>query len=366
MAAERPRRRSPAAAALLLFLAAALPTSAAAAAAPPARGGFVVAPVLYYTPETDLAWGLVGIHYFRLSAARDTRLSHYRFNAIRTRKRQSIAQVDLELYSPGGNYLLDGTAKYSYYPDRFYGIGNRTAEEDREDFVSENWRLQLDLQRRWRRRLFAGLRLDLQSVAMRGTRAGGRLESGTAGGGGGAVSGLGLVARWDSRDNTFATTRGVYAAFLLSRYFRFLGSDYAFGQLALDARRFWPLAGGAALAVQGLFRSAWGEIPFHALPRFGGLNLLRGYFEGRFRDRVMLAVQGECRLPLTRRVGLCAFAGLAQVQRKTALLELAGFHAAAGGGVRYRFNPRENLVIRLDAGFAGGAPAFYLTFAEAF
>ena len=57
---------------------------------------------------------------------------------------------------------------------------------------------------------------------------------------------------------------------------------------------------------------------------------------------------------------------LAQVQPKIALLALGEFHAAAGVGLRYKFNPRENLNIRLDVGFADSAPAFYLTFAEAF
>lgn len=355
--------------ALALALAAGCLRAASEEAAPPPKGGFVVAPVVYYTPETRIAWGFVGIHYFRLGAtARAGRLSHYRFNVIRTQNKQSIAQVDYELYLAGGALLLDGMAKYSYYPDRFYGIGNRSAEEDREDFVSGNWRLQADLQRRWGENLYAGLHLETQSLQMRSTEAGGVLETGSiSGSAGGSLAGMGLLAKWDSRDNTFSSSRGVYAALAVSRFFRLLGGDHAFGQLTLDTRGYWPL-GRNVLALQGIFRSAWGDCPFQALPRFGGLNLLRGYFDGRYRDRAMLALQGEFRLPLGRRVGLCAFAGMAQVQEKPALLELDGFHAAGGAGVRYKFNPRENLVIRLDIGFAGpsGAPAFYLTFAEAF
>jgi hypothetical protein len=152
----------------------------------------------------------------------------------------------------------------------------------------------------------------------------------------------------------------------LGRYVRVLGGDYSFGQFAVDARRYWPLGRGATLAAQGIFKSVWGDCPFHALPRFGGLNLLRGYFDGRFRDRAMLAVQAEYRRPLSGRFGLCGFVGIAQVQPRISLLELDGFHAAGGAGLRYTFNRRENLVLRLDAGFAGPAPAFYLTFAEAF
>lgn len=367
-AATRRTGRQPAlAAAIALALAAGCLRAAAGDAAPAPKGGFVVAPVVYYTPETRIAWGFVGIHYFRFGAARRAdRLSHYRFNVIRTQNQQSIAQVDYELYLPGGGLLLDGMAKYSYYPDRFYGIGNRSAEEDREDYVSSNWRFRVDLQRRWGGNFYAGLRLESHSLQMRETEAGGMLETGAvSGSAGGSLAGSGLLAKWDSRDNTFSSSRGVYAALAVNRYFRLLGGDHAFGELALDARGYWPL-GRNVMALQGIVRSVWGDCPFQALPRFGGLNLLRGYFDGRYRDRAMLALQGEFRLPLGRRVGLCAFAGAAQVQKKLALLELDGFHAAGGAGIRYKFNLRENLVVRLDVGFAGPKPAFYLTFAEAF
>ncbi len=344
-----------------------LPGAAAEGGAAP-KGGFVVAPVAYYTPETRTAYGIVGIHYFRLNqSARASRLSHYRFNLIRTQNKQSIAQLDYELYLADGRILLDGMAKYSYYPDRFHGIGNRAGEEDREVFVSSNWRLQLDLQRRLGKALFAGLRLESQSLAMRETETGGRLASGTVSGGdGGSLAGVGVFAKWDSRDNTFSTSRGALAAVFLSRFFHVLGGDFSFAQLALDARRYWPLGKAAVLAAQGVFKSAWGDCPFFALPRFGGPSLLRGYFDGRYRDRALLALQGELRFHLSGRFGFCGFAGAAQVQEKVQLLSMSGFHAAGGIGLRYKFNRRENLNIRLDVGFAGSSPAFYLTFAEAF
>jgi hypothetical protein len=333
----------------------------------PAKGGVVVAPVVYYTPETRIAWGVVGIHYFRLAGSKPaSRLSHYRFNLIRTQNRQSVAQLDYELYL-GGRFLLDGVIKYSYYPDRFYGIGNRTAEEEREDFTSSAWKLHLNIQRRWGKSLFAGLHLEKHLISMRETTSGGVLASGAlSGGAGGSLTGLGAFAKWDSRDNTFSASRGAYGAVFLNRFFSLFRNDFSFGQLIVDARRYWPLGKGPVLAVQGLFKSVWGDCPFQALPMFGGLNLLRGYFDGRYRDRVMLAWQADFRLPLGSRFGLCAFAGAAQVQTKAALLEIAGFHAAGGAGLRYKFNRRENLNVRLDAGFTGKSPAFYLTFAEAF
>jgi outer membrane protein assembly factor BamA len=340
--------------------------NAGKAAAP--RSGFVVAPVVYYTPETRLAWGIVGIHHFRLGRIdRPSRLSHYRFNFIRTQNQQSVAQVDYELYLADDRFLIDGMTKYSYYPDRFYGIGNRTLDEEREVFTSSNWRFQLNLQRRWGDFLYAGLHLEIYDLSMREIENGGALAAGTIiGSQGGTLSGLGVFLKWDSRDNTFSPTRGAYASLFLNRFLHILGGDFSFGQLNVDARRYWPLDREQVLAAQGVLRYAWGDCPFQVLPTFGGLNLLRGFYDGRYRDRNMLAVQAEYRRPLWGRFGFCAFAGVAQVQEKASLLELGGFHSAAGFGLRYKFNQRENLNVRLDVGFAGPAPAFYLTFAEAF
>jgi outer membrane protein assembly factor BamA len=332
------------------------------------RGGFVIAPVVYYTPETHIAWGIVGIHYFRFGhSLRPSRLSHYRFNLVRTQNRQSIAEIDYEFYLQGGRFLLDGQVKYSLYPDRFYGIGDRNSEADREDFSSRNWRLQMNWQRRWGGNLFAGLHMELFSLHVMETESGGLLAAGeTPGSRGGRLSALGLFGKWDSRDNTFSPARGAYCALFLNFFTPALASDFTFTQLILDARKYVPLSASQILAVQGVVKSVWGDCPFQTLPMFGGLNLLRGFYEGRYRDRNMLAVQAEYRRPLWGRFGFCGFAGAAQVQDKISRLAFKEFHVAGGIGLRFKFNRRENLNIRLDAGFAGPTPAFYLTFAEAF
>ena len=338
--------------------------------ATPPRGGFVIAPVVYYTPETRLAWGIVGIHYFRLGRSpRPARLSHYRFNLVRTQNKQSIAQLDYELYLHGGRFLLDGQAKYSFYPDRYYGSGNHAPEEAREDFTSSNWRLQLNFQRQWGDRFFAGLHLEIYAISMRELEAGGSLAAGAVpGSNGGGMTGLGIFAKWDSRDNTFSPGRGVFGSLVLNRFLRIMGGDFSFSQLTVDVRRYWPLGRERVLAAQAVLRSTWGDCPFQVLPMFGGLYLLRGYYDGRYRDRSMLALQAEYRRPLWGRFGICGFAGAAQVQARISRMALGEFHVAGGMGLRYKFNRKENLNIRLDVGFAGpaGAPALYLTFAEAF
>jgi outer membrane protein assembly factor BamA len=336
--------------------------------APKGRGGFIITPVISYAPETLFAWGFAGIHYFQFGRSLlPTRLSHYRFNLIYTQKKQAIAQIDYELYLDGGKVLLSGQAKYSLYPDRFYGIGNRSARESREDFNARNWRLQLNAQRRWGENIFTGLRLELISQNVIETEDNGLLAAGGIPGSRGMrLSGIGLFGRWDSRDNTFTAAKGAYGAIFLNCFTKLLGSNFDFSQLMLDGRKYFSLGRGAVLSFQGVFRSTWGESPFQTLPLVGGSSLMRGFYEGRLRDKNLLALQMEYRLPVVGRFGLCAFAGMAQVQPQAGLMSLGGFHTAAGIGLRYKFNRRENLNIRLDVGFADSSTAIYLTFAEAF
>jgi hypothetical protein len=365
-------KRCACAAAVLLLLALPVPGRGlgkdAAVAGPPERGGFVITPVVGYTPETLLSWGIAGIHYFQLGRSHlPTRLSNYRFNLIQTQKKQTIAQVDYELYLTGDKVMINGQLKYALFPDRFYGIGNRSADANREDFNARNWRLQLSAQRRWGESIFTGLHVEVFSQTITQIANDSQLASGDIAGGRGInLVGAGMFGKWDSRDNTFSTAKGAYGAVSLNFFAKALGSDFAFTQLTLDGRKYFPLGRAAVLAVQGVFKTTWGECPFQTLSNFGGAYLLRGFYEGRYRDKSMLALQMEYRLPVWGRFGLSAFAGMAQVQPRPGLLALAGFHAAEGVGLRYKFNARENLNIRLDVGFAGSSPAFYLTFAEAF
>ena len=173
-----------------------------------------------------------------------------------------------------------------------------TPKPSREDFNSRNWRLQMNMQRRWGRNLFAGLHLEFFSLNVLEIESNGLLAAGDIPGSrGGTLSGLGLFGKWDSRDNTFSAGKGTYCALFLNFFTQALGSDFTFTQMTLDARKYFPLGQTSVLAVQGIFKSVWGECPFQTLPMFGGLNLLRGFYEGRYRDQNMLALQAEYRRP---------------------------------------------------------------------
>jgi hypothetical protein len=62
-----------------------------------------------------------------------------------------------------------------------------------------------------------------------------------------------------------------------------------------------------------LFSSFSGNVPYRMLPTLGGSKYLRGYYKGRFRDKNLILIQQECRMPLYKRLGIAVFGGVGEV-----------------------------------------------------
>jgi hypothetical protein len=73
----------------------------------------------------------------------------------------------------------------------------------------------------------------------------------------------------------------------------------------------------------------------------GGGSIMRGYYQGRYRDNVLLATQAEVRWPLGGRFGIVGFAGLAEVQSGFGDMNFDDLEPSVGGGLRFRFNKAE-------------------------
>jgi hypothetical protein len=73
----------------------------------------------------------------------------------------------------------------------------------------------------------------------------------------------------------------------------------------------------SVLALQAVATMTAGDVPFYMLAQLGGPNVMRGDYEGRYRDRELLAVQLEYRFPILWRFGGTAFAGIGMVRRRS-------------------------------------------------
>ena len=176
--------------------------------------------------------------------------------------------------------------------------------------------------------------------------------------------GVGLSIQYDTRDNVTATTEGV--CFKIEQLFnpRFLANKYAFSQTEINVAGFRPLWRGAVLAANLHARFTYGDTPWGLLSTLGGSYTMRGYFEGRYRDKSEIDLCLELRQHIWRRNGAVVWVGGGSVFPKFSAMRLRRLLPNYGIGYRWEFKRFIN--VRLDLGFGRGETGFIFSINEAF
>ena len=135
----------------------------------------------------------------------------------------------------------------------------------------------------------------------------------------------------------------------------------------MDARKYFSF-NKKVLALQGYYSGNFGdEIPIRSIATLGGSNRMRGYYEGRYRDKQVFVFQSEVRLPVYKRFGAVVFGSLGDVGKTINDFSLSDLKYSYGGGLRFAVNKTEKLNIRIDYGIAGnGSSGLYFQLGEAF
>ncbi len=333
-----------------------------------ARSSLSVVPALFYSPETRLGAGAFAIRTFRPAAADEkARPSSVTVGLLGTVEKQAMVIVAADLYRRGEALRWMGLAGWSYFPTKFYGVGAETSDANEEDYTPRTLALAAQGLPRVMAGLRAGPRVEYQRLRLAEVEAGGLLASGgVPGAGGGDALGAGFAVLYDTRDNVFFPTRGQLHEASVTAFGGSLGGDFTWTRRQVDLRRYLPLGVRHTVALQGLLVSNSGEPPFTQLGLLGGQNVLRGYYEGRDRDRNLAAVQAEYRRPLGGRFGLALFAAGGTVARDLDGLALARLRVAGGAGLRYQLSVSEGINFRLDYGVGDDSSGMYFTATEAF
>lgn len=176
--------------------------------------------------------------------------------------------------------------------------------------------------------------------------------------------GLSISAIFDTRDNLTAPQRGWYAGLVQRFYPRFLWNDYAFSSTSLDLSGYFPTWKDAVVAAHLHTTLGYGNVPWALMPTFGGSNSMRGYYEGRFRDKCEADITVEIRQHIWRRNGIVVWGGLGSVFRKPS--EFRWRRLLPNGGIGYRWEFKKRTNVRLDFGIGKGETAFIFNINEAF
>ena len=333
----------------------------------------VLAPIAYYEPQTNFGFGVGSKLLFKFKRAQEqTRTSNLPAAISYTLNGQFFFESSYTVFFPEEKYLLRGNLDFSNFPQGYYGIGNGTTEDDRTDIAFKQFLFEPLLLRKVYDKLFlgGGIRYNriFDTVLEEDTEllpGGFNLQDSL----GSTSAGLEFAATWDSRDNVLNAQRGLLVEFTQGFYGTSFGGTNSFELTKLDVRRYQRLSDRSTLAYNAFGRHTWNDAPAQELSTLGGPTLLRGFQEGRFRDRVAFFSQLEYRYQGRGRLGFVAFAGAGQVADRVNDFTIGDFRYSVGGGLRIMIVPSERLNLRFDYAAGLGPSAdrnFYLGIAEAF
>lgn len=175
---------------------------------------------------------------------------------------------------------------------------------------------------------------------------------------------LGFSVLYDSRDFLTNAYQGLYLR--LDQRFSpgFLGNRYAFSCTELTANYYHRVWKGGVLAGQYHTLLNYGNPPWGLMATLGGSYSMRGYYEGRYRDKCAMDAQLELRQHVWRRNGVALWLGAGTVFPKFSDFEVRHILPNYGLGYRWEFKKRVN--VRLDLGFGKRQTGFIFNINEAF
>jgi len=331
-------------------------------------------PAAIYSPETTLAFGGAGNYYFKLGHERDStvaRTSYIQALGLYTLRKQVVFGGESVIFFRDENYILKTKISVSYFPDRFWGLGNNSSDAY-EKYTIGQYYIFPQLLRKVYKNLFVGVAYELQNVFSfkYGQPAGTTNlfdKQNVAGRKGSFVSGLGLVALWDGRDNAFSPSKGFYFSYYANDFSSAFGSKYNFISHLIDARKYISITQKQVLAFQLMAFLNNGDVPLRSMANMGSNTIMRGYYEGRYTDNNMIAAQAEHRFPVYNRFGMVLFAAAGKVGKSTKeVFTLNQLRPAFGTGLRYAIDKKEKLNLRFDVAFGRHSNGFYFYITEAF
>lgn len=325
-------------------------------------------PVIFSTPETGFGFGGGGQLF--LTSEKNvfrSRKSNILFTGIYTANSQVVIDALPQIYFGAGDYYLDGNYEFRIYPNQFWGIGNDTPESNQEAYNMTSHKFRVDFLKRLPPSLNFGLRFNFENHQVTEVEEGGLLASGEVIGSDRAVIvGLGAIFTLDTRDQVEDPRGGYYVNFNAQFSSENFGATHGFNRFVTDMRAYRQIGKNSLIAARLYWENNYGEVPFQAKSQFGGGDMARGYFKGRYIDDQMYVLTAEYRWRFLPRLSLAAFALMGEVSDISQNFFKAP-HFSAGGGIRFKVLKDQNTLVRLDIGVGeDGNNGFYFGVNQAF
>jgi hypothetical protein len=175
------------------------------------------------------------------------------------------------------------------------------------------------------------------------------------------MSGLTPLITWDSRNNIFTPTKGIYGSASVAVFAEALGGDRDFQLASLTGMWFHLLAEQLTLGIKADTTASFGHTPFYLRPYVQ----LRGIQSLRLQGEDMAQVELELRWQRWGRHSLVAFAGTGAVWNDLDEFEDSRSTVTGGVGYRYLLARLFGLHMGFDIGFGPDDPIIYIQFGSA-
>ncbi len=318
----------------------------------------------HYSTETQFGIGIVAAGLFRLDRS-DLSIppSNVSLFGDLTTTGAYVLGIRGNTYFNGGKYRLDHATSFYFRPSNFWGVGydgghdSTSCEMDRQqiqtriDFLYQifpKWYIGANASYQFTRAL------DIEKPWYIPEGEDSKYIN----------TGVGFSVSYDSRDVITDPYTGFYFK-IDQRFFpKFLGNKDYFTSNELIADYYTPIWKGAILAtdLHGLFHR--GDVPWTMLSLMGGSSRMRGYYEGRYRDKDLLELQVELRQKLYKRFGGVVWVGVGNVFPDFKSFDISHTLPTYGLGLRWEFKKRVN--VRVDCGFGEDTVGFMFNINEAF
>jgi len=325
----------------------------------------VILPAVSSSPETSLGVGFAAIYYIRPKGDTVSRPSYFENVFIYTLQNQFFFSNPYNIFLNKEKYWLNGEVGYYIYPYRYYGQGTNISTKNYEDYSTNYLRLELNALRRLAERFYVGPTIFYDHYSKVKIKQGGELDTkNVLGIQAKDLLGFGLSFRYDRRDNMFAPRQGYYLEGRALFYQDKIVGAYNFADLYIDARKYFYIDHQWETGFQLYHKSIIGQAPFYNLALLGNSHIMRGYYQGAYRDKHMTAVQAEVRHYLFDRFVFSAFGGLGSVSNT--FMNYTTILGSYGVGLRYEINKKERIRIRVDYGRGFHSQGLYISLKEAF
>ncbi|HEY8931312.1 MAG TPA: polymerase [Mucilaginibacter sp.] len=339
------------------------------------KPSFVLLPALSSSPETGVEFGGAALlSFYTDTADHKTRVSNIFGYSTLTTKGQVKLSLNANYWTPQNKYHYTGVIAFYNYPFNFYGVGNNTKLSDIDHLNEKRYKVAFSGEHKLSDNFYLGYVAgvikyfypydpDYSHIIHSPTIQGAH---------GGASAYIGPSFTFDTRNNNTYTTSGL----IINSYYNIMhgtygNNGYRGGFFNIEYSQFFLLARKLVLGLDIQEQSlTGGSSPFYLMPQMGSDEMMRGYYQGRYRDRNYLAGQTELRYRIDKRFGVVAFAGGGEVFHSS--FDADQLKPNYGGGIRYFFDVEKGLAIRLDYGI-GQKPqgekresGFYIALGQSF